>query len=222
MLRTTLARATGLATVIVGCTLLAGDAEFFYPQYDSVPGTRARCHSGKLWPLAPRPSGPAEPIIHRYHTAHYWPDPYRWQDRTAYRSAFSVQSAAGWMSATTLYDQHFDAGTNELNKAGRQHLRWIVRHVPAHARAAWIQSGDTAEIDAARLASVRAEATAIAGHDLPPIYVRICEQVGSSARLADLVQRAYESSMPPPRIALPGQTSGGASSTTSGGTNEGG
>jgi hypothetical protein len=222
MFRNTLACAAGLAAFAVGSTALAyGDAEFIYPKYDTVPGTRARCHAGKLWPLAPRPGGPSEPIIHRYHTAHYWPDPYRWQDRTAYRTAFSVQKSVGWMTATTLYDQHFDAGTNELNKAGREHLRWILRHVPRHARSAWIQSGETAEVDAARLASVRAEAQVVAGHDLPSIQLRVCEPAGSSARLADIVQRAYESSVPPPRIPLPSQASGNGSGGSTTGSADG-
>ncbi|MBI3865372.1 MAG: hypothetical protein HY290_26150, partial [Planctomycetia bacterium] len=69
-------RKAALAIVPVSLLTLSGwlsadDAEFFYPQYDSLPGVRTEYHSGKQWPLAPRPCGDPEPCVHRYHTAHY-------------------------------------------------------------------------------------------------------------------------------------------------------
>ncbi|HEY2252280.1 MAG TPA: hypothetical protein VGH74_14500 [Planctomycetaceae bacterium] len=199
--------------------LSAGDAEFLYPEYDSLPGTRVSYHSGKQWPLAPRPCLPPEPCIHRYHTAHYWPDPYRWQDRTSVRCYIAAQAAAGWMTNTTLYDQHFDPETQELNDSGRVHLKWILLYAPPHRRTPWVQTGDSVEMSQTRLASVQAEALAMVGSDcVPPIMLRICQPYGASAQEVDLVRRAYLATIPAPRISYTpqnGSSSGGGSSSGS-------
>jgi hypothetical protein len=203
--------------------LSADDAEFFYPQYDSLPGTRVTYHSGKQWPLAPRPCGECEPCIHRYHTAHYWPDPYRWQDRSSVRGYIATQTAAGWMTNTTLYDQHFDAETQQLNDSGRVHLKWILLYAPPQRRTPWVQAGDSAAISQVRLASVQNEANLMAGECAPQIMVRICQPYGASAQEVDLVRRAYLASMPQPRISYTAQNaSSGSSGSGSSGSPQGG
>jgi hypothetical protein len=177
-------------------------AEFWYPENDSLPGSRMRCHAGKTWPgYAARPCAPSEPFIHRYHTAHYWPDPYRWQDRGVVRSSIEAQRAAGWMTATTLYAQHFNPETNELNESGRLHLRWILIHVPHNRRTTWVQAGDVAQVSQMRLASVKSATSEIFGNDRPPVMLRVCEPLGTPAQEIDMVRRAYLSSWPVPRIA---------------------
>lgn len=208
--------------------LSAGDSEFFYPQDDSLPGVRTEYHSGKQWPLAPRPTGCPEPIIHRYHTAHYWPDPYRWQDRSSVRAHVAAQSSAGWLTNTTLYDQHFDPDTQELNDSGRMHLKWIMLYAPPQRRTPWVQAGDSPEISQARLANVQALAAAIAPPQCQPvIMLRICQPYGASAQEVDLVRRAYLSSMPNPRISYTPQNGsssggGGGSSMSGQGSGQGG
>ena len=203
--------------------LSADDAEFFYPQSDSLPGVRTEYHSGKQWPLAPRPTGCPEPCIHRYHTAHYWPDPYRWQDRSSVRAHINAQSAAGWLTNTTLYDQHFNLETQELNDAGRRHLKWILLYAPPQRRQPWVQAGDSAEISQVRLANVQALAAEMAPQCHSAIMLRVCQPYGASAQEVDLVRRAYLSSMPDPRISYVPQSgssaggSGGSSSSGSGG-----
>lgn len=176
-------------------------AEFWYPECDSLPGSRMRCHSGKVWPpYVARPTGCSEPCVHRYHTQHYWPDPYRWQDRGVVRAAVEQQRSAGWMTATTLYASHFDPETNELNQAGKLHLKWIMLHVPPTRRTTWVQAGDDAETSKVRLASVKNAVASTFGNDCPPVMLRVCEQYGGSALEVDLVNRAYRSSWPVPRI----------------------
>jgi hypothetical protein len=204
--------------------LSADDAEFLYPQYDSLPGTRVTYHSGKQWPLAPRPCGPNEPCIHRYHTAHYWPDPYRWQDRSSVRAHVAAQSAAGWMTNTTLYDQHFDPETQELNDSGRVHLKWILLFAPPQRRTPWVQMGDSADISQARLSSVQSEAVAMVGNCAPPIMLRVCQPYGAPAQEVDLVRRSYLATIPEPRISYAAQqgSSTGSSGASSGGSPQGG
>lgn len=195
--------------------LSAGDAEFWCPESDSLPGSRVKYHSGKQWPLEPRPCGPSEPCCHRYHTAHYWPDPYRWQDRVSVRTHFAMQANAGWMTNTTLYDQHFDPETQELNEAGRVHLKWILLYAPPQRRVPWVQAGDTPQINETRLASTQAEAAAMVGMNCAPISLRICQAYGGGAQEVDLIRRAYLSSLPNPRISYTPQS--GSSTGSSGG-----
>jgi len=206
-----------LSLVSLAGLLSADDAEFLYPQYDSLPGVRVDYHSGKQWPLSPRPCAPPEPCIHRYHTAHYWPDPYRWQDRSSVRAHIAAQAAAGWMTNTTLYDQHFDPETQELNDSGRAHLKWILLFAPPHRRTPWVQVGDSTEISQTRLSSVQAEALAMVGTCAPPIMLRVCQPYGAPAQEVDLVRRAYLATMPDPRISYTPQNGSSSGSSGSGG-----
>lgn len=198
--------------------LSAGDSEFWYPECDSLPGVRMSCHGGKQWPLAsPRPCGPDGPCLHRYHTAHYWPDPYRWQDRASVRTYWAAQAASGWTTNTTLYDQHFDPETQELNDAGRVHLKWILLYAPPQRRIPWVQAGDSPQISQTRLASVQSEATAMVGTVCPQVMLRIAQPYGASAQEVDLVRRSYLSSLPDPRISYTPQQGSSTGSSGSGG-----
>jgi hypothetical protein len=198
-------------------TLVADEAtrEFWDPECDSFPGSRVKYHKAKQWPLEPRLCAPSEPFCHRYHTAHYWPDPYRWQDRGSVRAHFAIQAAAGWTTNTTLYDQHFDQETQELNEAGRVHLKWILLYAPPQRRYPWVQTADTQQSNQARLASVQAEATALVGANCPAIALRICQPYGGSAQEVDLVRRSYLESIPVPRVSYTAQQ--GSSTGSSGG-----
>ncbi|HLJ10443.1 MAG TPA: hypothetical protein VKU82_04605 [Planctomycetaceae bacterium] len=221
MLRTA-SRIAPVVLLSLAGVLLADDAEFWYPQCDSLPGSRMRYHAGKQWPLEPRPCGPSEPCVHRYHTAHYWPDPYRWQDRMSVRTHFAAQSAAGWMTNTTLYDQHFDPATQELNDSGRVHLRWILLYAPPQRRTPWVQAGDVAQISQTRLASVQNEAAAILGADAPIICLRVCQPYGAPAQEVDLVRRSYLTTIPEPRISYPQPQGGSGGGSGSGGAPQAG
>lgn len=191
-----------------------------HPQSDTPPGSRMHCKYGKAWPLQARPCGPSEPCIHRYHTAHYWPDPYRWDDRNDLRSILATQKNNGWITAMTLYDQHFDPATQQLNDSGRTHLRWILLHTPPQRRTTWVQAGENAGNSQARLASVQTEVANVVGSDAPPVMLRVCQSHGWSAQEADLVRRSYLSSMPQPRLAVT-QLAGSSGSGGGGGGGNG-
>ena len=188
----------------------SGLTRWFSSDCDTETGSRKKYHSGREWPLSPRPEGPCEPYVQQYHTAHYWPDPYRWEDRSSVRSHFAAQRNLGWISATTLYEQHFDPSTNDLNVAGRQHLRWILLHAPASRRITWVQSGNSNEISEVRLASVQQEASRIST-SVPPIMLRTTLPVGTSAEEMDLIRRSYLENIPKPRIPISIGSSGGSS-----------
>lgn len=202
--------------------LSASDRDGYCPEDDRLPGVRTTYHSGRQWPTVARPTGCPETCVQRYHTAHYWPDPYRWQDRASVRAHINASSSAGWLTSTTLYEQHFDPNTQELNDAGRNHLKWILLYAPPQRRTPWVQAGDSPEVSQARLANVQMIAASIAPPQcVPQIMLRICQPYGASAQEVDLVRRAYLSSMPDPRISYTPQngssTGGSAGSSGQGG-----
>jgi hypothetical protein len=229
-----------MLTRLLSCAVLAGTAlcltssvhaqeyvkDFWgHPQSDTPPGSRMHCKYGKAWPVDPRPCGPSEPFIHRYHTAHYWPHPYRWDDRNDVRCILAMQKNNGWITATTLYDQHFDPATQQLNDSGRSHLRWILLYTPPQRRTTWVQAGENAATSQARMAAVQSEVTNVVGSDAPPVMLRVCQAQGWSAQEADLVRRSYLGSMPQPRLAvtqLSGAAGSGGGSSGGGGGGSGG
>lgn len=183
--------------------------------YPVAEGSRMHEHSGKQWPPFARPVGEPEPYMHRYHSAHYWPHPYQQEDRSVVRDALDQQTQAGWVAATTLFDQYFDAETNELNQAGRVHLRWIMQYAPPSRRSAYVATADSPAHSQVRLASVQSEATVIAaGGQIPSITLRTCQSVGTSAEIVNRVHRNFIESTPTPRLPL----TGAASSSSGGGS----
>lgn len=185
-------------------------------------GSRTHWFSGKKWPLDSRPVGKRQPFWQRVHTSIYWPDPYRWDDRNNVRAALTAQRDNGWMTATTLYDQHFDPLTNEINEAGRIHLRWILLHIPAERRQTWVAAANDAQTSQVRLASVQDEAVQIAGGYTCPVTLRVCLPVSTSAQTGDLVNRAYQTSIPVPRVPYVPLSSQGGGSGSSGSNPQGG
>jgi hypothetical protein len=160
-------------------------------------------------------------LIHRYHTEHYWPDPYRWQDRVSVRTSIAMQANAGWMTNTTLYEQHFDPETNELNDAGIVHLRWILLYAPPCRRVPWVQAGFNPQVSETRLASTQAAVNEMVGAAAcGPVQLRICQSYGGAAQEVDLVRRAYLASIPNPRISYTPQNGSSTGASSAGANNQ--
>lgn len=207
-----------LVVCILSSTLFAGPFDWWSTKEDSFPGARQKYRGGKVWPPTPRPCGPMEPLVHQYHTAHYWPDPYRWQDRAEIHSRLALQANAGWIEATTLFDQHFDEETQEINDAGRVHLRWILLHAPENRRLTWVQAGTSSPASQVRLASVQQEATQMVGATCPPVMLRVCQPTSTAAQDIDMIRRQYLTTMPAPRIPWVSQSQGSGSMTAGSGS----
>jgi hypothetical protein len=212
--------APALALGLTPAVFADGWFRWFKSDEQTTPGSRQKQYAGKSWPPEARPCGPCEPFVHQYHTAHYWPDPYRWQDRSTVRTILATQVGNGWTAATTLYEQHFDPETNQLNEAGRLQLRWILLHTPVDRRMAWVAAGNSEAITQTRLSNAQAEALAIGGPGCAPIMIRVCQTYGRSANDVDLINRNYLETVPQPRLPIP-LTGGGSGNSGSGGGGEG-
>lgn len=189
--------------------------ESYFVDKTPPPGTRQFKSGGKLWPPYPRPTGKHPTWKQHYHYAHYWPLPQVCDDRSSVRAAMDQQVYNGWLTETTLYGQHFDPTTDQLNSAGKIQLRWILLHTPAAFRSVYVQMGETAQQDQLRLASVQEIAGAIVRDGtLPPIALRNVSAYGTNAQEVDMLRRKYVATQPTPRLPV----LGGGAGASSGGT----
>ena len=201
--------AIGVFVVAIGCTLLpvqtaCAGGPFWSNDHDdesSPVGARQKCRHGKLWPPYPRPTGDEMDCSHIYHAAHYWPWPYNCFDRASVREFSELQVANGWIAEATLYDYHFEPGTQTLNQAGQMHLQWILTSVPPDRRAAWVQATVDSAISQQRIQNVRNQAVVMVGEEnVPPIMVRVDMVQGRPAAEIDRIRRTFVDGMPAPRI----------------------
>jgi len=164
-------------------------------------GQRQKCYKGKIWPAAPRPTGPKPHLIHRFHAAHYWPHPYDGWSRKSVNSTIAMQQQKGWQNATTLYEYHFDTDSNELTDAGILHLKWILENAPHQYRTVFLQTSAEAGANDLRLAAVSEVASRLtAGQETPEVQFRNTTPYGRPAVEVDYIRRAELNSQPEPRI----------------------
>lgn len=183
----------------------AGTPEY-YEYYSNLPvGSRQRYYKGKLWPPRPRPTGHKQLAVHKYHSAHFWPHPYVCQDRALVESTIYSQVENGWINATTFYDYHFDPETNQLNTAGRRHLRYIITSVPEQFRNSYVTAAFDPLSTQARVESVESSIAALTGQQqMLTVEIRTANPLWRNATMVDGTMRASVESMPPPTIEYQG------------------
>jgi hypothetical protein len=140
-----------------------------------------------------------------------WPEPFVSADRATVRAPFVTMVANGWRRQNMLGEFHFEAGTGQLNEAGRLKVRWILTAGPQQHRLIYVHIADTNEETSARLAAVKQCVAQITPNDVPPILATAIPDDGSPADQVDMIGRKYQQSVPSPR--LPATSSG-----TTGGT----
>ncbi len=178
-----------------------GTPEWYEMHADDPVGARQRFAYGKTWPPQARPVGPPQTFIHKYYAAHYWPQPYNFQDREVVRSVMQMQSDNGWQGATTLYDYHFDKQSNQLNSSGQEHLRWLLTHAPSQYRQAYVASGIDPNINSQRVLAVEQEIVAMLGQSPSmPVLLRVGDPSGMPADQVRNIFDQAEASRTPPTI----------------------
>lgn len=187
----------------------AGTPEYYEYYRNSPVGSRQKYYKGKVWPPRPRPCGPHQPFAHKYHTATYWPWPYVCQDRALVRSTSLTQIENGWITATTLYDFHFDPETAELNTSGRKQLQWILTHVPEDYLRLYIAADFRAEINKARTNNLQQELANMAIGQPMPIAMRVAQPLTRSAIVVEQIDRVGFEAIPAPTIQYTGIGGGG-------------
>ena len=176
-----------------------GTEEWYAMHADDPVGERQVYRFGKMWPPHPRPVGPSQLCVHKYHTQKYWPYPYVCSDRAAVRGVWQSQVDNGWQMATTLYEYHFNQETNALNEAGQKQLLWILQSAPAEQRQLSVQSLNDPVANQMRVASVQTAAANLAGADaVPPVTLRVTHAAGRSAEEVNwILEQQLELRVPP-------------------------
>ena len=204
-------------------------AEWYRMRADDPPGSRQIEKDGKLWPPYPRPVGRKQTLKHAFHTAHYWPYPYNCEDRAYVNNLLDQQTAAGWVTATTLHDYYFHPETQQLNEAGQNQLLWITASVPAQYRTVYVSQGKTMELGQLRVGQVEQYFQQAGIAAVPPIMLRQEFFAGRPAIEVDKLRTLELNSIPRPRIfnLSVGSASGGSGASSgqgggSSGSNGGG
>lgn len=167
-----------------------GSDEWYALRATDPVGERRVYKYGKFWPPQPRPTGPKQLFMHKYHTQKYWPMPYVCGDRDAVYSVWNSQAENGWQMMTTLYDYHFDPVTNALNHSGQQHLLWILQSAPAERRRISVQTSTDATVNQMRVSNVQIAAAGVPGAG--PVGDIALRTTPSAGRPAEEVQWIYE------------------------------
>lgn len=178
--------------------------EWYQQRADDPPGSRQIVKHGKYWPPYPRPMGRKQTFSHAYHTAHYWPYPYNCQDKADVNNLLESQTGAGWVTATTLHDYHFDADTQQLNDAGRTHALWVANVAPAQYRTLYLSQGSTAEMGQLRATQAEKFLREMGATNIPPLVVKYETFNGRQANEVDRIRNLELQSIPRPRLFLIG------------------
>jgi hypothetical protein len=98
-----------------------------------------------------------------------WPERYRHQARESIRDAFNVQAANGHALDQTVWNQHFEAGTDKLTRAGEEHLKYMARRQPAPdpnvtVQPAYDAKGNAKNLDERRVQAVQEYLSKIAAN----------------------------------------------------------
>ncbi len=130
-----------------------------------------------------------------------WPSPFKLQDIDAVTSYFAVQRENGWKMHNTVGHVLFDAQSNGLTDAGRNHIRSILTDNPIDRRVIFVLQGQSPQQTAQRVESVQLAVSAlIPAGELPAIYITDRDAPGSSGAAHTALTRARMTSMPSPRL----------------------
>ncbi len=176
------------------------------------PGSRQVEKDGKQWPPYPRPTGEKQHWVHKYHHAHYWPHPYNCEDQAFVRNIIDQQAAAGWVSATTLRDYHFDPDTHELNSVGRDHLHWIVTSTPVPYRMVYVAQSFSKDQDVLRQTNTEKMIAEFQPGSKVPVLLKYDRFLGRPAQEIDQLRRLELMSIPRPRLFTVGTATGNGGS----------
>ena len=219
MLRSVIVPLCLMATVAQAAGPFPFSEEWYRMRADDPPGTRQVEKSGKLWPPYPRPVGRKQTFKHAFHSAHYWPYPYNCEDRAYVNNLLDQQTAAGWVTATTLHDYYFNPETQQLNEAGQNQLMWIVASAPAQYRTIYVSQGKSIEMGQLRSSQVEQFFQRAGIDGVPPIVTKQDFFAGRPANEVDRLRTLELQSIPRPRlftIGAAGSGSGGSSGQGSG------
>ncbi len=138
-----------------------------------------------------------------WHRNNAWPKPFDEIDRHATRMPIAAMVRAGWQMQNTLGDDLFDRETQQLTRAGKHKVRWIMTQTPPQRRTVFVLQGETEQATQERLVSVRNTVRSLYGvqgdAESSVVVIGTPPRNGAGGYL-DRVRRSYEASTPAPRL----------------------
>ncbi|MCS7046916.1 MAG: hypothetical protein NZO58_11215 [Gemmataceae bacterium] len=84
-----------------------------------------------------------------------WPERYNYQARKSIRDTYNAQAANGHALEQTIWNQHFEPGTDKLAKFGEEHLRYLARRKPVPDPKIYLQTAHDAKGNPANLEELK-------------------------------------------------------------------
>jgi hypothetical protein len=149
-----------------------------------------------------------------YYRNSRWPYPHRAHDVSSVTRFFDIQRENGWRMHNTIGNAMFDAQTNCLTQAGRNHVESILRDNPSDRKVIFVLQGKNQKQTAARVQSTEIAISEILPvGDLPPVYLTDRDAPGSSGAYQTAVSAMMMKSVPVPRLTSTSSSGSGGSSS---------
>ena len=128
-----------------------------------------------------------------------WPSQYVPAARRPINSTYSSMINNGWRRQNLLGTYHFDPKTQELTRAGKLKVNWILSQAPHQHRGIFVERAENLSKTASRVASVQDWAASLSP-SVGPIDVNDTHLVaeGHQADAVDKVFVGYQTNQPPP------------------------
>lgn len=153
-----------------------------------------------------------------WHRNNAWYEPFNYADRDAVNAPFAAMVHNGWQLQNTLSAHHFDPHTQELTPAGQLKVQWVLTEALPQHRSLLVERGVTNAATQARIRSVRtAAARVVPSHEIPMIGETQIPARGWSGDYINAIDRAWNGSIPAPRLPAGGGSSSGSGSSGSSG-----
>ncbi len=146
-----------------------------------------------------------------WHRNNAWPLPFTELDKQMTRVPFAAMSRNGWQMQNTLGDELFDRETQQLTRAGKLKVQWILTQTPQQRRTVYVLQGNSDRATQERLASVKQAIRNMYGLETnaeSSVALIGTPPRNGSGDYLDRVRRSYEASTPAPR--LPKMDDGGS------------
>jgi uncharacterized membrane protein YgcG len=159
-----------------------------------------------------------------WHRNNEWPEPFSAADKHAAVAPFCVMIANGWQRQNLIGENYFDGGSKNLNNAGIERIRFILRQAPVEHRVVYVERDLNDEVTNMRVDVVQQAVAALQPKGpMPEVIVSNMVPEGRSAEMVAAEYKGYTTSAPTPRLSShsSGGGGGGASPSGSGGSSGG-
>ncbi|HEV3417572.1 MAG TPA: hypothetical protein VG056_12185 [Pirellulales bacterium] len=160
-----------------------------------------------------------------WHRNNEWPEPFSTADKQTAVAPFCVMIANGWQRQNLIGENYFDGGSKNLNNAGIERIRSILRQAPVEHRVVYVERDLNDDVTNMRVDAVQQAVAALQPKGpMPEVIVSNMVPEGRPAEMVAAEYKGYTTSVPTPRLSghSGGSSGGGGGPSTSGSTGSSG